>query len=409
MRLKDTGLTPQELKDLVKTYMIETYERMDFIAESGEGIWLYDEQGRPYLDFNAGIAVNALGNCNPKVVAAAEEQLHTLIHTFNYPYTIPQAVLAKEICEATGMDKLIYQNSGSEANEAMIKMARKYGIEHYGPEKYEIITAKQSFHGRTLLAMTATGQPNSAIHKNFGQLASGFRYAEYNNLQAFQDAVTENTIAIMVEPVQGEGGVYPATEEFLQGLRTLCNEKGLLLLLDEVQAGWGRCGGFMCYQTYGVQPDAVSMAKAMGGGMPIAAVAATKELASAFTPGSHGSTYAGHPVACAASLAELREIQALDAPKNAKLVGDYLAKRLETLPHVQEIRHRGLLIGIQLDDRVDAVEVKHKCVENYMVVSALGGNVIRLVPPLIIRGVDADLAVERLRKSILEAATVCKG
>ena len=165
----------------------------------------------------------------------------------------------------------------------------------------------------------------------------------------------------------------------------------------------------MCYQTYGVQPDAVSMAKAMGGGMPIAAVAATKELASAFTPGSHGSTYAGHPVACAASLAELREIQALDAPKNAKLVGDYLAKRLETLPHVQEIRHRGLLIGIQLDDRVDAVEVKHKCVENYMVVSALGGNVIRLVPPLIIRGVDADLAVERLRKSILEAATVCKG
>ena len=409
MRLKDTGLTPQELKDLVKTYMIETYERMDFIAESGEGIWLYDEQGRPYLDFNAGIAVNALGNCNPKVVAAAEEQLHTLIHTFNYPYTIPQAVLAKEICEATGMDKLIYQNSGSEANEAMIKMARKYGIEHYGPEKYEIITAKQSFHGRTLLAMTATGQPNSAIHKNFGQLASGFRYAEYNNLQAFQDAVTENTIAIMVEPVQGEGGVYPATEEFLQGLRTLCNEKGLLLLLDEVQAGWGRCGGFMCYQTYGVQPDAVSMAKAMGGGMPIAAVAATKELASAFTPGSHGSTYAGHPVACAASLAELREIQALDAPKNAKLVGDYLAKRLETLPHVQEIRHRGLLIGIQLDDRVDAVEVKHKCVENYMVVSALGGNVIRLVPPLIIRGVDADLAVERLRNSILEAATVCKG
>ena len=409
MRLKDTGLTPQELKDLVKTYMIETYERMDFIAESGEGIWLYDEQGRPYLDFNAGIAVNALGNCNPKVVAAAEEQLHTLIHTFNYPYTIPQAILAKEICEATGMDKLIYQNSGSEANEAMIKMARKYGIEHHGPKKYEIITAKQSFHGRTLLAMTATGQPNSAIHKNFGQLASGFRYAEYNNLQAFQDAVTENTIAIMVEPVQGEGGVYPATEAFLQGLRTLCNEKGLLLLLDEVQAGWGRCGGFMCYQTYGVQPDAVSMAKAMGGGMPIAAVAATKELASAFTPGSHGSTYAGHPVACAASLAELREIQALDAPKNAKLVGDYLAKRLETLPHVQEIRHRGLLIGIQLDDRVDAVEVKHKCVENYMVVSALGGNVIRLVPPLIIRGVDADLAVERLRKSILEAATVCKG
>ena len=237
MKLKDTGLTKEELKGLVDKYMIDTYERFDFIAERAEGMYLYDEEGNAYLDFYGGIAVNSAGNCNPKVVAAIKEQVDDIMHTFNYPYTIPQVLLAKLICETIGMDKIFYQNSGTEANEAMIKMARKYGVEKYGPQKYNIVTAKDGFHGRTYGAMSATGQPDNGCQIGFKPMVPGFTYAEYNNLQAFKDAVTENTIAIMIEPVQGEGGVHPATPEFIQGLRAFCDEKGLLLLIDEVQTG----------------------------------------------------------------------------------------------------------------------------------------------------------------------------
>lgn len=404
MKLKDVGLTNPELKAMVKKYMIETYERMDFIADSAEGLYMYDENGEAYLDFYAGIAVNALGNCNPKIVDAICEQAHCIMQTFNYPYTVPQAILSKEICEAVGLDKIIYQNSGAEANEAMIKMARKYGVDNYGPKKWEIITALNSFHGRTFGAMTATGQPDTAIQIGFGDMTPGFKYAEFNNLKSFEDAVTENTIAIMFEPVQGEGGVWPATQEFMDGIRKLCDEKGMMMLLDEVQAGWGRCGSFMCFQSYGVKPDAVSMAKAMGGGLPMASVCATNKLASAFTPGSHGSTYAGHPVACAASLAQLREILRIDAPANAKKVGDYFAEILAKLPHVTTVRHRGLFVGVVLEDGIDAVEVKHTCVKNHFLVTAIGSSIIRMVPPLIIRGVDCDKAAEILGKSINEVA-----
>ena len=207
MKLKDTGLTFQDIKDKVNKYMIETYERFDFLAETAEGMYIYDENKTPYLDFYAGIAVNSAGNCNPKVVAAAKDQLDDIMHTFNYPYTIPQALLAEKVCETIGMDKIFYQNSGTEANEAMIKMARKYGIEKYGPNRYHIVTAKMGFHGRTFGAMSATGQPGNGCQVGFGPMTYGFSYAPYNDLQAFKDACTENTIAIMVEPVQGEGGV----------------------------------------------------------------------------------------------------------------------------------------------------------------------------------------------------------
>ena len=405
MRLKDTGLTAADIKAMVKKYMIETYERMDFLADSAEGIYMYDENGEAYLDFYAGIAVNTLGNCNPKVVEAVCEQTKTIMHTFNYPYTVPQALLAKEICEATGMDKVFYQNSGAEANEAMIKIARKWGIENKGPDCWHIITAKASFHGRTFGSMTATGQPDSAIQKGFGDLTPGFTYAEFNNLDSFKAAYEDGkTCAIMFEPVQGEGGVWPATDEFIQGIRKFCDEKGILMLLDEVQAGWGRCGTFMCYQSYGVQPDCVSMAKAMGGGMPIGGIACNDKTAAAFTPGSHGSTYAGHPVACAASLAQLREIKRIDAPANAKKVGDYFAAELAKLPHVTGVRHRGLFVGVILEDGINAVEVKRHCIKNHFLVTAIGTNIIRMVPPLIVRGVDCDKACELLSKSINEVA-----
>ncbi|MGL5328075.1 MAG: aspartate aminotransferase family protein, partial [Peptostreptococcaceae bacterium] len=308
MKLKDTNLTFEQVKELTNKYMIETYERFDFVAESASGMYLYDHEGNAYLDFYGGIAVNSAGNCNEKVVAAVRDQVGDIMHTFNYPYTVPQALLAQLICETIGMDKIFFQNSGAESNEAMIKMARKYGVDNYGPNKYHIITAKNSFHGRTYGAMSATGQTNNAIQVGFKPMLPGFSYADFNDVESFRELVTEDTIAIMVEPVQGEGGVRPANKEFLEGLRALCDEKGLLLLFDEIQTGWCRTGSVMAYMGYGVKPDIVSMAKAMGGGMPIGAICAVDNVAKTFSKGTHGSTYAGSPVCCAAAYAQINEL-----------------------------------------------------------------------------------------------------
>lgn len=400
MRLKDTGLTVQDIKDKVNKYMIETYERFDFLAETAKGMYIYDENGTPYLDFYAGIAVNSAGNCNEKVVAAVRDQVGDIMHTFNYPYTIPQALLAEKICTTLGMDKIFFQNSGTEANEAMIKMARKYGVEKYGPHKYNIVTAKESFHGRTFGSMSATGQPDNACQIGFGDMTPGFSYAPFNDLKAFEEACTENTIAIMVEPVQGEGGVHPATQEFLQGLRKLCDERGMLLLLDEVQTGWCRTGAIMSYMNYGIKPDIVSMAKAMGGGMPIGAICATEEVAAAFTPGSHGSTFGGSPVSCAASLAEIDELLDRDLAGNAKEMGAYFMEELKKLPHVKEVRGQGLLVGVEFDDKVNAVDIKHGCFDRKLLVTAIGSSIIRMVPPLILTKEDCDKAFAILKETV---------
>ena len=400
MRLKDTGLTVQDIKDKVNKYMIETYERFDFLAETAKGMYIYDENGTPYLDFYAGIAVNSAGNCNEKVVAAVRDQVGDIMHTFNYPYTIPQALLAEKICTTLGMDKIFFQNSGTEANEAMIKMARKYGVEKYGPHKYNIVTAKESFHGRTFGSMSATGQPDNACQIGFGDMTPGFSYAPFNDLKAFEEACTENTIAIMVEPVQGEGGVHPATQEFLQGLRKLCDERGMLLLLDEVQTGWCRTGAIMSYMNYGIKPDIVSMAKAMGGGMPIGAICATEEVAAAFTPGSHGSTFGGSPVSCAASLAEIDELLDRDLAGNAKEMGAYFMEELKKLPHVKEVRGQGLLVGVEFDDTVNAVDIKHGCFDKKLLVTAIGSSIIRMVPPLILTKEDCDKAFAILKETV---------
>jgi acetylornithine/N-succinyldiaminopimelate aminotransferase len=400
MKLKDTGLTKQDIKDKVDKYMIETYERFDFIAETAEGMYIYDENGEPYLDFYAGIAVNNAGNRNPKVVEAAKTQLDDIMHTFNYPYTIPQALLAEKVCKATGMDKIFYQNSGTEANEAMIKMARKYGIEKYGPNRYHIVTAKMGFHGRTFGAMSATGQPGNGCQVGFGPMTYGFSYAPYNDLQAFKDACTENTIAIMIEPVQGEGGVNPATEEFMVGLREFCDENDMLLLIDEVQTGWCRTGEVMCYMNYGIKPDIVSMAKGLGGGMPIGAICATEEVAKAFTPGSHGTTFGGHPVCCAAALAEVGELLSRDLAGNAKEVGAYFMDKLKTLPHVKEVRGKGLLVGVEFDDTVNGVEVKHGALDRKLLITAIGQHIIRMIPPLIVTKEDCDKAVAILKETV---------
>ncbi|MFT8986751.1 MAG: acetylornithine/succinylornithine family transaminase [Bifidobacterium psychraerophilum] len=401
MRLADTGLTQQEIKCKVKTYMIETYERYDFIAERAEGMYLYDPEGNAYLDFYGGIAVNNAGNVNPKVVAAVRDQVGDIMHTFNYPYTIPQALLAEKVCESIAMDKIFFQNSGTEANEAAIKLARKYGTDHYGDRKYSIISATSSFHGRTFGSMAATGQPGTANQKGYGEMTPGFVYATFNDLEDFTAKVDDTTIAIMLEAVQGEGGVHPATQEFLTGIRKLCDDRGLLLILDEVQTGWGRTGALMAYQRYGIIPDIVTMAKGLGGGVPIGAMCASNDVAAAFAPGTHGSTFGGSPLCTAAALAEITEIIDRKLPENAKVMGEYCLKAAATLPHVKEVRGMGLLVGIEFDASVDAVQIKHEALRRGLLTTAIGNSIIRVVPPLIVTVFHIDQAIAILRDSLI--------
>ncbi len=399
MKLSDTGLNKAELKKTVDDYMIFLSERYDMIADTASGTAVFDENGEEYLDFYAGIAVSSAGNCNPKVVDAICSQAHDLIHASNYPYTVPQAMLAKLICENIGMEKIFFQNSGTEANEAMIKLARKYGTDHYGPERYHIVTARGSFHGRTYGALSATGQPDNGCQLGFKPVLPGFTYAQYNDLASFQEACTKDTIGIMLEPVMGEGGVFPATVEFMQGIRRFCDENNMLLLLDEVQTGWGRTGSLMAYMDYGVKPDIVTMAKAMGGGMPIGAVSCSAEIAKSFA-GAHGSTYGGNPVCCAASFAQITEILERRLYENAKEIGPYFMEELAKLPHVKEVRGKGLMIGVELEPEVNSADVKHACFDRRFLVTTAGHNTIRIVPPLTVTKDLCVRAVELLKASI---------
>ncbi len=404
MELKDTGMTREELIETAHKYLNEgLMKRYDIVAEKGDGMYLLDADGREYLDFIGGIAVNATGHCNKAVVEAIKEQAETLIHASNYFYTIPQTMLAKLICENIGMDKFQYQNSGAEANEAMIKLARKYGIDNYGPDRYKIVTATMSFHGRTMATLAATGQPNTALTNGFTPFVPGFSFAEFNNLKSFEDACDKDTIAIMVEPVQGEGGVYPATPEFLQGLRKLCDEKEMLLLFDEVQTGWGRTGDLMAYMRYGVKPDIVSMAKALGGGMPIAGICASEKVMSTFGAGAHGTTFGGNPVCAAAACAEIKEIIKEKLPENAREMGDYFMDKLKALPGIREVRGMGLLVGVEFEKDI-AFDVKHNAGDKGLLLTAINPRVIRMIPPLIVSKADIDKAFDILSETVSELA-----
>lgn len=403
MKLEDFDMTKDELKELYDTYFYETFKRFDFVAEKGDGSYITDETGREYLDFMAGIAVNSAGHCNKNVVAAIKEQAETLMHASNYFYSIPQARLAKLICDSIGMEKIYFQNSGAEANEVMIKLARKYGKENYGPDRYNIVTAYNSFHGRTLATLAATGQPDSAIQKNYDPFIPGFTYAKYNDAKSFEAACTENTIAIMVEPVQGEGGVIPATKEFLKELRRICDERNMLLLFDEVQTGWGRTGDLMAFMGYDVKPDCVSMAKAMGGGMPIGAMCTSAKLALTFGPGAHGSTYAGNPVCCAAAFAQINEIIDNKLADNSKNVGAYFMEKLKGLPCVKEVRGRGLMIGVEFEKDI-ATDVKYNCSDEGLLITAVRPSVIRLVPPLNVTKQECDTAYDILYRVVSKLA-----
>ena len=400
MQMTELNLSKQDVIDAADNYMLYTFPVFPVVATKAKDMYIYDSDGNAYLDFYAGVAVVSCGWSNPRVTQAVQQQAAEFTQNCNYFYAIPAALLAKLLCSSIGMDKIVYQNSGSEANEAMIKIARKYGTDRYGPGKHEIITARRSFHGRTYGAMTATGQPGSALQKGFGPLLPGFKYAEFNNLKSFEDSITGDTIAIMVEPLQAEGGVHPASREFLQGLRKLCDDRGLLLLLDEVQTGLGRTGSLMCYMQYDIKPDVVALAKAIGNGVPLGAMCCTNEVATAFTPVSHGSTFAGNALSCAAGYAAVSEIIERDLSANAREVGEYFMGKLRGLPHAQ-VRGMGLLIGLEFDAPV-AAEMKQACFRNKMIVCQLGDRIVRLVPPLIAAGDDCDRAYEIMRKSIEE-------
>ena len=381
-------------------YLYGNHVRMPISIERGEGVYVFDKDGNKYLDFVGGIAVNGLGHCHPAIVKCLQERAETILHCSNYFYNEPAVQTAKLIVENSCFDKVLFANSGAEANEGQIKLARKYAKDHGHPERFVVITMKNSFHGRTLATCTATGQ--YAVHRYFEPLPSGFRYAEFNTLQSVKDIMDAYVCAILTEPVQGEGGVYPATKEFLQGLRKFCDENDMLLLFDEVQTGWGRTGDIMAYMEYGVKPDAVSMAKAIGGGMPIGAMCTTEKFASAFTPGAHGSTYAANPVCCAAALAEIEEIMDNNLAANAKEVGAYFMEQLKALPCVKEIRGKGLLVGVEFREPI-AFEVKHQAVENRLLITAVRENIIRLAPPLIANKEQCDEAVKILIKCVSAA------
>ena len=398
MRLKDTGLTAAELKAQVKKYMIETYERMDFVADYAEGIYMYDENGEAYLDFYAGIAVNCLGNCNPKVVKAVQEQSALIMQTFNYPYTIPQAVLSKEICETIGMDKVMYQNSGAEANEAMIKIARKWGIENIGPDAWHIITAKQSFHGRTLNTLAATGQ--EVFHNYFFPFTEGFRYADANDLASLEAAAGDDVCAVMMELVQGEGGVLPLDRDYVKAVARLCAEKDWLLLVDEVQTGVGRTGSLFAFQQYGILPDVASFAKGIAGGLPMSGILANEKCRDVLGPGTHATTFGANPVCAAAGLV-VQETLTDAFLEDVRAKGTYLRNQIEALdlPCFGATRGMGLMIGIQVKDGWTNKEIASKLIENGLLVLTAGPS-MRLLPPLVISQEEMDQGLEILKKTL---------
>lgn len=381
-------------------YIMNTYARLPVAIARGGGVYVWDEQGKEYLDFVSGIAVNALGHCHPAVVEAITRQAGQLMHTSNLYYTGPQAQLAELLIEGSPFDRVFFCNSGAEANEAAIKLARKYGKEVLDLGRHEIITAWNSFHGRTLAAITATGQPK--YQKGFEPLPAGFKYVPFNDVEALRACVSDATCALMFEPIQGESGVRPATVEFLREARRICDETGILLILDEVQTGLGRTGRMFAFQHYGIEPDIISLAKALGGGLPMGAMMAKEDVASHFEPGSHASTFGGNPVAAAAACAVIKTILDDGLMDNARNMGSYFASGLSGLKDkyagITEVRGMGLMVGLGLAR--GAREVAAKCLELGLLVNPIGDTTIRFLPPLIVTREDVDKALAILDQAI---------
>ena len=388
----------EELRQDSDRYLMNTYARSPISIVRGRGSKVYDLEGREYLDFVAGIAVNVLGHGHPDLVAAIQKQAQQLLHASNLYYTEPQTKLAKMLVEHSFAKKVFFCNSGAEANETAIKLARRYAHQKYGAERYEIITMLQSFHGRTMATLTATGQEK--VQKGFEPLLPGFTYVPFNNLSAVEQAVSNKTAAILLEPIQGEGGVHVADKSYLKGLRELCRQRDLLLIFDEVQTGVGRTGTLFAYEQLGVAPDVMTLGKGLGGGLPIGACLATEEAAAALEPGTHASTFGGNPVSCAAGLAVLRTLLEGRVLEHGCRMGGYLAHGLQDmkdrLPIVKEVRGLGLLQGMELT--VDGKSVVTDCLARSLLINCTADRVLRFVPPLVITQADIDRMLDLLNQ-----------
>jgi len=386
-------------QELEHKYYLYTVDRVPLTLVRGEGARVWDEDGREYLDFVAGWAVNSLGHCHPAVVNAVTEQVRTLIQTSNQFYTIPQIQLAQLLVENSCLDKVYVCNSGAEANEGAVKLSRRYGSLKLNGA-YEVITAFNSFHGRTLAMTAATGQEK--FHKPYLPLPVGFKNVEYNNIEAIKTATTNQTCAVMLEPIQGEGGVNIPDDDYLAKVRAWCDQKGILLILDEIQTGIGRLGTLFAYEQYGIEPDIMTLAKGLGSGIPIGAFMA-RDSVCVFAPGEHGSTFGGNALTCAAAHATVKFIIDNDIAGNVRKVGQYFITGLKDLQKkfqfITDVRGRGLLLAIEFDREIGH-DMLNACLENGMLVNRLKPNAIRLIPPLIIGNEEVDRALGILDKAL---------
>lgn len=385
--------------ELEQSHVLQTYARAPFVLDHGQGCWVYDTEGNAYLDCVAGIAVNALGHAHPALVAALTEQAGKLWHVSNLYHTAPQAQLADALCQSSFADRVYFCNSGAEANEGAFKFARKWAHDSFGPDKAPsgkgaIVAFSNAFHGRTFGALAAT--PREKYQAAFRPLLPGVRFAEFNNLESAAETIGDDVCAVIVEPVQGEGGVHPASTEFLQGLRALCDKHNALLIFDEVQCGLGRTGTLWAYQGYGVTPDLLTTAKPLAGGLPMGAVLMTQRVADVMHPGDHGSTFAASPLVAAVANVALKTVNQPEFLAGVSQKGAYLKERLEEInsPCITEVRGKGLMVGADLT--IPANDVVTAGYKHGLLLVNAGPNTLRLVPPLIISEAEIDTLIERL-------------
>jgi acetylornithine/N-succinyldiaminopimelate aminotransferase len=392
----------EDLRREAERVLMPTYAPSPISIVRGRGSRVYDLEGREYLDFVAGIAVNTLGHAHPDLVAAIQKQAQHLLHASNLYYTEPQVKLAKALVDHSFAKKVFFCNSGAEANEAAIKLVRRYAHQKHGPDRYEIITMVNSFHGRTMATLTATGQEK--VQKGFEPLLPGFKYVPLNDLPELEKALSAKTAAVMLELVQGEGGVHVADRTYLKSLRELCRQHDVLLVFDEVQTGMGRTGTLFAYEQLGVHPDIMTLAKGLGGGVPIGACLATDEVAAAFSPGAHASTFGGNPLACAAALAVLRVLLEGRVLEQSRRMGDYLAKGLldlkDRLHIVKDVRGLGLLQGMELT--IEGKPVVDDCLARGLLINCTMERVLRFVPPLIITQHEIDRLLDTLSQVLIK-------
>lgn len=395
-------MNSQQWMEKADKYIMKTYGRYPLVPVRGEGCSLWDADGKRYLDFLAGVAVNNLGHCHPRVVAALQKQATELIHCSNYYHIPSQIELAELLCDRSFADRAFFCNSGAEANEAAIKLARKYSREKFGTDRYDIITALASFHGRTMATVSATGQEK--VQKFFDPLLHGFRHVPFNDADLLRRAITPNTCAVMLEPIQGEGGIVIPSPDYFREVRRICDEHRLLLIFDEVQVGMGRTGRLFAHEHFAVTPDIMTLAKALAGGAPIGCMLAKEEVAASFGPGTHGSTFGGNPLVTAAGVATVRAIFAEGILENTIEMGEYLMGRLEQLkkkfPMIIEVRGIGLMIGMELS--VPAGEIVARALTQGLLLNVAQDTVLRFVPPLIVTSVEIDEMLQILEGILAE-------